>query len=166
MSIDQTRPATPERRLTPADVQNARFAHGTMLRPGYNDAEVDRFKRRLAEEMARLHAEKAELRDQVRALQAQVQDAAEAVPAPPSEQAVRILASAQQTADHPVTALHGAGAQARRIARQKDRHRQQAAAARSLPPSVIVHRDAVNARLQADRAKAGRRADRRRAGSP
>jgi cell division septum initiation protein DivIVA len=52
---------------------------------------------RAAEELARHIAEKAELRDQVRALQAQVEGTV--VQAPPSEQAVRILASAQQTAD-------------------------------------------------------------------
>jgi len=94
-----TAPANIERRLTPADVHNVRFNRGSMLRPGYVDTEVDRVMSRLAEELGRLIAEKAELRDQVRSLQSQVQDVVEAVPAPPSEQAVRILASAQQTAD-------------------------------------------------------------------
>ncbi|TFV64579.1 cell division protein DivIVA [Geodermatophilus sp. DF01-2] len=69
-----------------------------MLRPGYSDVEADRFLDRLADELARLHAEKAELRDEVRALQEQVAGAA-AAPEPPSDQAVRILATAQQTAD-------------------------------------------------------------------
>jgi DivIVA domain-containing protein len=93
-------PANIERRLTPADVHNVRFNRGSMLRPGYVDAEVDRVMSRLAEELGRLIAEKAELRDQVRALQAQLQDVdATPAPVPPSEQAVRILATAQQTAD-------------------------------------------------------------------
>jgi DivIVA domain-containing protein len=98
MTAEQA-PANIERRLTPADVQNVRFNRGSMLRPGYVDTEVDRVMSRLAEEMGRLIAEKSELRDQVRALQTQVQSAAESVPVPPSEQAVRIIASAQQTAD-------------------------------------------------------------------
>ncbi len=85
-------------RLSPADVHDVRFARGSMLRPGYVDEEVDRFLNRVADELARTMAEKAELRDQVRALREQVDGA----PAhePPSEQAVRILASAQQTADN------------------------------------------------------------------
>jgi cell division septum initiation protein DivIVA len=69
-----------------------------MLHPGYNEVEVDRFLNRVAEELARLHAEKAELRDQVHALQAQVDGAA--IPEAPSDQAVRLLATAQQTADN------------------------------------------------------------------
>jgi DivIVA domain-containing protein len=96
MTADQA-PANTERRLTPADVQNARFTRASMLRPGYVDTEVDRVMSRLADELARLVAEKAELRDRVRALEAQVEGAAAVVP--PSEQAVRIIASAQQTAD-------------------------------------------------------------------
>ena len=53
---------------------------------------------RVAEELGRLYAEKAALRDQVRSLQAQVEGVV--VPEAPSEQAVRILSSAQQTADN------------------------------------------------------------------
>src|SRR3954469_20247390 len=96
MTAEQA-PANIERRLTPADVQHVRFNRGSMRRPGYVDAEVDRVMSRLAEELGRLIAEKAELRDQVRTLQAQVEGAAQQPP--PSDQAVRILASAQQTAD-------------------------------------------------------------------
>jgi cell division septum initiation protein DivIVA len=69
-----------------------------MLKPGYVDGEVDRVLSRVAEEMSRLIEEKAELRDQVRALQAQVEGHVAQVP--PSEQAVRILSSAQLTADN------------------------------------------------------------------
>jgi len=71
-----------------------------MLHPGYNEVEVDRFLNRVGQEIARLHAEKAELRDHVHALQDRVEQAELAtVPQPPSDQAVRLLATAQQTAD-------------------------------------------------------------------
>ena len=90
------------RALTPADLQNVRFTRASMMRPGYVDTEVDRVMSRVAEELGRLHSEKAALRDEVRALRAQVEGMAEgvAIPEPPSEQAVRILASAQLTADN------------------------------------------------------------------
>src|SRR3954471_17587685 len=98
---DQYEPAEIDRRLNPGDVQNVRFANGSMLHPGYNEVEVDRFLNRVAQELARLHAEKAELRDHVHALQDRLEDA-EAAPAPeaPSDQAVRLLATAPQTADN------------------------------------------------------------------
>jgi DivIVA domain-containing protein len=96
-SDEQYGPPETDRRLTPGDVQSVRFSNGSMLHPGYSEAEVDRFLNRIAQEIARLHAEKAELRDHVHALQAQVQDAV--VPEAPSDQAVRLLATAQQTAD-------------------------------------------------------------------
>src|ERR1700744_2658799 len=83
-------------RPPPADVHDVRFPSGSMMRPGYSAAEVDRFLARTAQELARLHAEKAELRDQVRALSADVEHAVQVVP---SDQAVRLLATAQQTAD-------------------------------------------------------------------
>jgi DivIVA domain-containing protein len=90
--------AHPERRLSAADLHHVQFSRASMLKPGYVDSEVDRVMHRAAEEIGRLIAEKAELRDQVRALQSQVEGAAAVVP--PSEQAVRILSSAQQTADN------------------------------------------------------------------
>jgi DivIVA domain-containing protein len=90
--------ARPERRLSPADLHNVRFTRASMLKPGYVDAEVDRVLSRVAEELSRLYAEKAALRDEVRSLQAQVDGIVPA--APPSEQALRILSSAQQTADN------------------------------------------------------------------
>jgi DivIVA domain-containing protein len=93
MSTDMTG----DRRLTPADVNHVQFSRATMLHPGYSEVEVDRFLHRLADELARLHAEKAELRDEVVGLREQV--AGVVHHEPPSEQAVRILASAQQTAD-------------------------------------------------------------------
>src|SRR3954454_18597006 len=98
MTTTERGPADGDRRLTPADVHNARFASAGMLHPGYNDAEVDRFKHRVAEELARLHAEKAELRDQVNDLRALIQEVL--VCAAPRHPAVRLLATAQQTADN------------------------------------------------------------------
>src|SRR5829696_4092604 len=86
-----------ERGLNPADVQNVRFTRASMLRPGYVDSEVDRVMSRVSEELARHIAEKAALRDEVRALRAAVDGAP--VHVAPSDQAVRILSSAQQTAD-------------------------------------------------------------------
>jgi DivIVA domain-containing protein len=104
MTTDDHGSGAGERRLSPADVQNVRFSRAPMLHPGYNDAEVDRFRVRMAEELARQQAEEAGLRDRVRALQEQVaalqeQVAGASAVEPPSEQAVRILATAQQTAD-------------------------------------------------------------------
>jgi DivIVA domain-containing protein len=94
----QQAPVQPERRLSPADLHHVRFSRASMMRPGYVDAEVDRVMSRVAEEIGRLIAEKAELRDQVMALQMQVEGHQAQVP--PSDQAVRILASAQLTADN------------------------------------------------------------------
>ncbi len=88
----------PERRLSPADLHHVVFTKASMLRPGYVDTEVDRVIHRVAEEVGRLIAEKTELRDQVRALQAQVEG--HVVQEAPSDQAVRILSSAQLTADN------------------------------------------------------------------
>jgi DivIVA domain-containing protein len=99
MTTAQDRPATAERRLSPADLHNVRFTRASMLRPGYVDAEVDRVLSRVAEELGRLIAEKAQLRDELTVLRRQVEAVEGAVQQPPSEQAVRILASAQQTAD-------------------------------------------------------------------
>src|SRR3954449_11962980 len=97
MTIDQNPPAPADRGLTPADLQNVRFTRGSIMRPGYVDTEGDRGLARVAEELGRLYAEKAALRDQVRSLQAQVDGVV--IPEAPSDQAVRILSSAQQTAD-------------------------------------------------------------------
>jgi DivIVA domain-containing protein len=94
-TTDNTAPRS--RRLTPADVREVRFARSTILHPGYSDTEVDRFLDRVGEELARLHAEKAELRDRVQALQAQVGD--ERPREEPTAHAVSLLAVAQQTAD-------------------------------------------------------------------
>ena len=97
MTTDQDMSAN-DRGLTPADLHNVRFTRASMLHPGYVESEVDRVLSRVAEELGKLYSEKAALRDQVRSLQAQVDGAV--VPEAPSEQAVRILSSAQQTADN------------------------------------------------------------------
>ena len=98
MTTEQSASANGDRGFTPADLQQVRFTRASMLRPGYVDIEVDRVLSRVTEELGRLYAEKAALRDQVRSLQAQV-DGVE-VPDTPSDQAVRILSSAQLTADN------------------------------------------------------------------
>ena len=98
MTSVQNESGNEERGLNPADVQNVRFTRASMLRPGYVDTEVDRVMSRVAEELARHIAEKAQLRNEVRALRAQRRGHPRAT-RPPSEQAVRILSSAQQTAD-------------------------------------------------------------------
>ena len=97
MTSVQNEAGNEERGLNPADVHNVRFTRASMLRPGYVDTEVDRVMSRVAEELARHIAEKAALRDEVRALRAAVDGAP--VHEAPSDQAVRILSSAQQTAD-------------------------------------------------------------------
>jgi DivIVA domain-containing protein len=97
MTSDQNESGNEERGLNPADLRNVRFTRASMLRPGYVDAEVDRVMSRVAEELDRHFAEKAALRDEVRALRAALDGAP--VHEAPSDQAVRILSSAQQTAD-------------------------------------------------------------------
>ena len=86
-----------DRRLTPADVHSVMFSRAPLLRPGYNDVEVSRFLDRVGKELTRLIAEKAELRDQVHAVQAQLSGVA--TQEAPTAQAVSILSTAQQTAD-------------------------------------------------------------------
>jgi DivIVA domain-containing protein len=130
------------RRLAPADVQSVRFSSGTMLHPGYSHAEVDRFLARTAQEIARLHAEKAELRDRVHALSAQVDQGA--VPEAPSDQAVRLLATAQQTADD-------------YVAEAEDFSRQMAADARARHEEELRHaRETAGAIIQAAQEAAAR----------
>ncbi|MGY2067907.1 DivIVA domain-containing protein [Blastococcus sp. SYSU DS0619] len=93
-----------DRRLTPAQIRSTRFPSGSLLHPGYDQAAVDRFQHLVAAEVGTLAAEvqalageRAYLQEQLSALQQQLDGAP--MPQPPSEQAVKILASAQQTAD-------------------------------------------------------------------
>lgn len=133
-------------RLAPADVQGVRFSSGTMLHPGYSHAEVDRFLARTAQEMARLHAEKAELRDQVRALSAQVEEGA--VQEAPSDQAVRLLATAQQTADQYVAEAEDFSRQMSADARA--RHEEELRHARETAGAIIQAAHEAAARMVAD----------------
>jgi DivIVA domain-containing protein len=99
VSTEVPAPQSAERRLTPADVQHVRFDRGSMLHPGYDLGQVDRFLNRVGHELMRYTQEKAELRDRVQELQRQLGEAGPPQEAP-SDQAVRILASAQLTADN------------------------------------------------------------------
>jgi len=128
--------------LSPNDLHNVQFSRGSMLHPGYNEEEVDRFLNRLAQELASQHAEKAELRDRVRALEMQVQDAS--TPVPPSDQAVRLLATAQQTADN-------------YVAEAEDFSRQMTADARARYEEQLRHaRESAGAIIQAAHEQADR----------
>jgi len=97
MTTSDRRPEYQAGPPTADDLRRVQFTHGTMLRPGYTDREVDEFKAQVADQLAGLTEENAALRAEVRALQEQLQ----AVASRPSvsDQAVGILATAQQTAD-------------------------------------------------------------------
>lgn len=90
-----------DRRLTPQDVQAVQFSAAGMLHPGYDGAEVEKFRSIVADELARSAAERADLLQRVRSLEEQL--GAVAHREPPSEQAVRILSVAQRTADQYVS---------------------------------------------------------------
>jgi DivIVA domain-containing protein len=145
MTTDQNVPTPSERVLTPADLHNLRFTRGTMLHPGYVDSEVDRVLSRVAEELGRLYAEKAVLRDKVRSLQAQVDGVL--IPEPPSEQAVRILASAQQTADNYVAEAEEFSRQVTHDARTE--YEEQVSAAREKAGAIIQAAQETAARVAA-----------------
>ena len=97
MTTSDQRPPQQAGPPTADDLRRVQFTHGSMLRPGYTDSEVDSFKQQVADQLAGLSAENEALRAQVRALREQL-DAASARPSP-SDQAVGILATAQLTAD-------------------------------------------------------------------
>ncbi len=142
MTTDASGPLEGGRRLTPGEIQTARFPRGSMMRPGYGEEAVDHFLGRVALEIGRLHAEKAELRDQVHALRGQVEDAAK--PVPPSDQAVRLLATAQQTADS-------------YVAEAEEFSRQMAADARARQEEQLRHaRETAGAMIQAAQEAAAR----------
>ncbi len=96
-------------RLTPSDVHHVLFTRAGLGRRGYDEVEVDVFLERVQQELTRLIGEKADLRDEVSRLKAQLASAgtgsraASAVDSVTKEeaqlQAVRLLAAAQQTAD-------------------------------------------------------------------
>lgn len=93
-------------RLSPSDVHNVLFTRAGLGRRGYDEVEVDVFLERVQQEITRLIAEKADLRDEVSRLKGQLA-AVGAAPGAGSRvtkeeaelQAVRLLAAAQQTAD-------------------------------------------------------------------
>ncbi|MPQ98382.1 DivIVA domain-containing protein [Modestobacter sp. I12A-02628] len=97
MTNDVHGPGGGDGRLTPAALRAVTFSRASMLHHGYNEHEVDDVLRRAAAELARLEEENAELHQRVQALQREVDGVQ--VPEPPSEQAVRLLSVAQQTAD-------------------------------------------------------------------
>lgn len=94
-------------RLSPSDVHHVLFARARLGRRGYDEVEVDGFLERVQQELTRLISEKADLRDEVARLKAQLASAGERAPATDGVlsheeanlQAVRLLAAAQQTAD-------------------------------------------------------------------
>ena len=96
-AIERGDGATPGR-LSPADIDSVRFARAGLLH-GYRETQVNAFLDMVKDEVKRLIAEKAELRDQVHALQEQLESGAIAIRENPNAHAVRILSSAQQTAD-------------------------------------------------------------------
>jgi DivIVA domain-containing protein len=97
-SEQQPMQAVPDdRRLTAEDVRGVGFPHAGMLHPGYDESQVEKFRSIVAEELTRSAAERAALLARVRGLEEQL---AAVVPhEAPSDQAVRILSVAQQTAD-------------------------------------------------------------------
>jgi DivIVA domain-containing protein len=108
-SNDVPRPDEWGGRLTPSDVHHVLFTRAGLGRRGYDEVEVDVFLERVQQELTRLIGEKADLRDEVARLRAQLASAgsgsgaASAVDTVTKEeaqlQAVRLLAAAQQTAD-------------------------------------------------------------------
>lgn len=89
-------------RLTPSDVHNVLFSRAGLGRRGYDEGEVDFFLERVQNELARLIAEKADMREEADRLRNRVHsDEGDNRPRrdEASAQSVRILTAAQQTAD-------------------------------------------------------------------
>ena len=91
-----TGPADDAGRPAPT-VDGVTFNHATMLHPGYVTSEVDEYLQVVAAELGRLAEENQQLHAEVQTLQHQVDSTP--APASPGDQAVGILATAQQTAD-------------------------------------------------------------------
>ncbi|MCZ2860471.1 DivIVA domain-containing protein [Blastococcus sp. VKM Ac-2987] len=141
-----------DRRLTPAQIRGTRFATGSMLHPGYDQASVDRFQHLVAAEVGTLAAEvqalageRAFLQEQVTALQQRLDGAP--MPQPPSEQAVKILASAQQTADDYVAEAEDFSRQMTTEAR--DQYEEQLRLARENAGAIMQAAQEAAARLTA-----------------
>jgi DivIVA domain-containing protein len=104
------RPGRQAQRLTPEQLRSTRFSRTAIGRRGYSEEEVQRFLRRVAEEIATRDAAEASLRAEVdrfrtnlRQWQAEYRDRTGAVvavePAGFSVEAVNLLSQAQQQAD-------------------------------------------------------------------
>ncbi|MDP5181745.1 DivIVA domain-containing protein [Blastococcus sp. BMG 814] len=131
------------RRLTPEQIRGARFTAGTMLHPGYDQAEVDRFREMVSAEVRTLVGERDDLHRQVAALQERVSGVV--VPEPPSEQAVKILASAQQTADEYVAEAEDFSRQM--TAEARDQYEEQLRRARENAGAIMQAAQEAAARL-------------------
>ncbi|MGY2084110.1 DivIVA domain-containing protein [Blastococcus sp. SYSU DS0539] len=144
-----------DRRLTPAQIRSTRFPSGTMLHPGYDQASVDHFQQVVAAELSTLTAEvetlageRARLREQVAVLEQRLDGAP--VPQPPSEQAVKILASAQQTADEYVAEAEDFSRQMTTEAR--DQYEEQLRLARENAGAIMQAAQEAAARLTGGKA--------------
>ncbi|WP_456600345.1 DivIVA domain-containing protein [Blastococcus sp. SYSU DS0616] len=131
------------RRLTPEQIRGARFAAGTMLHPGYDQGQVDRFQELVAAEVSTLVGERERLHRQVAELQQRLDGIT--VPEPPSEQAVRILASAQQTADEYVAEAEDFSRQM--TAEARDQYEEQLRLARENAGAIMQAAQEAAARL-------------------
>jgi DivIVA domain-containing protein len=142
---------TPDsRRLTPEDVHRVQFASAGMLHPGYDGGEVDRFRELVADELAQAAAERSELLARVRSLEEQL--GAVAHREPPSDQAVRILSVAQQTADNYVAEAEDFSRQMTSDARAQ--HEEQLRTARESAGAIIQAAHEAAARMVDSRAGA------------
>ncbi|MEU2350961.1 DivIVA domain-containing protein [Modestobacter sp. NPDC049651] len=126
-------PADDGRRLSPADVDAVTFTQATMLHPGYVTTEVDDFLSVVAGELGRLTTENQQLQDRVEELQQRVDSAP--APVSPSDQAVGILMTAQQTADRYVAEAEEVSRQMTSTARTQ--YEEQLAAAREKAGAII-----------------------------
>ncbi|MCF6746523.1 DivIVA domain-containing protein [Blastococcus sp. KM273128] len=131
------------RRLSPEQIRGARFTSGSMLHPGYDQSEVDRFRDLVAAEVGSLVGERDDLRRQVAELQQRLSGTA--VPEPPSEQAVKILASAQQTADEYVAEAEDFSRQM--TAEARDQYEEQLRLARENAGAIMQAAQEAAARL-------------------
>jgi DivIVA domain-containing protein len=133
MTPDHQQPGPADRHLTPEDVRSVGFHAGGMLHPGYDSGEVEKFRDLVADELARATEERDRLRAQVRSLQEQL--AAVEHREAPSDQAVRILAVAQQTADQYVAEAEDFSRQMTSDARAQ--HEEQLRAARESAGAIL-----------------------------
>jgi cell division septum initiation protein DivIVA len=132
-----------DRHLTPEDVRGVGFASAGMLHPGYEQTDVERFRALMADELARAATEREELLARVRELEGQL--AAAGAREAPSDQAVRILAVAQQTADQYVAEAEDFSRQMTADARAQ--HEEQLRTARETAGAIIQAAHETAARM-------------------